>query len=510
VPVAWETYLDRLGPQGLRVVLSGLVSPAQLSETVGQAVNGISSNELALFVVDRVAEQPEVGKRLLELLDERAKDVDAPSDEPSAREVVAQILRDPSAEAAGLIHRMARTSRSVLPSPELRTAADLVASALFREEMGTRPKGVAKVASDRSGVKELEQERRELEARMRKLEGQLARAVERSASLESRLSRRTEELAAFRRTEREQRDERQRLEREIARLKKRIDDQNERRARERTGEVTTALRRLTTEQRRTASALETLEKGESERRDTLRQNTRVIGSLSELVEKLVTIREAESRTASAAQEEIRRELIELRRELAEGTVSEPAGATNKRQGGRGASSEETPRVALFVDVQNMFYAARERHARLDFEALLETITGDRRLVRAVAYVVETKEIDQSAFIHLLQMKAYEVKRKPLKVRPDRSAKGDWDLEMALDALTTAENAEVVVLVTGDGDFVPLVRELKLRGRRVEVYGFPRSTAPDLREAADRFYPVTRRLLRAQKARRGSATRSSRS
>ena len=54
-------------------------------------------------------------------------------------------------------------------------------------------------------------------------------------------------------------------------------------------------------------------------------------------------------------------------------------------------------------------------------------------MRAVAYLVETPEIDQSAFIHLLQMKAYEVKRKPLRIRPDRSMKGNWDLEMALDA-----------------------------------------------------------------------------
>ncbi|MBP7148842.1 MAG: NYN domain-containing protein [Acidobacteria bacterium] len=150
---------------------------------------------------------------------------------------------------------------------------------------------------------------------------------------------------------------------------------------------------------------------------------------------------------------------------------------------------------MFVDVQNMFYGAREKNARLDFEALLAAASHDRQLVRAVAYLVEAREIDQSAFIHLLQAKAYEVKRKPLRIRADRTMKGNWDLEMALDALSTAEHLDVVVLVTGDGDFVPLVRQLKLKGCRVEVFGFPRSTAPDLREAADKFVPITRRLLR---------------
>jgi uncharacterized LabA/DUF88 family protein len=120
---------------------------------------------------------------------------------------------------------------------------------------------------------------------------------------------------------------------------------------------------------------------------------------------------------------------------------------------------------------------------------------DRQLVRAVAYVVETREIDQRAFIHLLEMKAYEVKRKGLRIRPDRTMKGNWDLEIALDALHTAPSVDVVVLVTGDGDFVPLVRQLKLVGKRVEVVGFTKSSAPDLREAADRFFPVSKRLLR---------------
>ena len=152
------------------------------------------------------------------------------------------------------------------------------------------------------------------------------------------------------------------------------------------------------------------------------------------------------------------------------------------------------RVGVFVDVQNMFYAARGQNARLDFEALLQAAARGRRLIRAVAYVVEAKEIDQSAFIALLQQKRYEVKRKDLKVRSDGSFKGDWDMEIALDALEMADAVDVVVLVTGDGDFTSLVQKLKVRGPRVEVYSFPANTAKELREAADTFVPIDKRML----------------
>lgn len=152
------------------------------------------------------------------------------------------------------------------------------------------------------------------------------------------------------------------------------------------------------------------------------------------------------------------------------------------------------RVGVFVDVQNMFYAARGQNARLDFEVLLQNATRGRRLIRAIAYVVEAKEIDQSGFIALLQQKRYEVKRKDLKVRSDGSFKGDWDMEIALDALEMADALDVVVLVTGDGDFTGLVQKLKIRGPRVEVYSFPQNTAKELREAADKFVPIDKRML----------------
>ncbi len=497
---AWTTYLDRLGPQGLRVVLDRLLSPDDLATLVGRPPAGPDDEvDLALFVVDAVAEQPALGRRILTRLDQAADGrADLPPEEGPLRQKIAAQLRDPDDDAPVLLHRLGRSDAAPLPPAEIRTAAELIAAALGSDGRQPRRQFVAKVATDRAGLKELQQELRELEARVRQLETQLARALERSAALEERLARRLNELHAARQAERGEREERTRLAREVERLRRRIEQLNERRAQERTGEVTTALRRLTREHRRGAAVLEKLREAERERREAVRENTRQLTRLSGLVEQVVTLREAESRQVAAAQQEILRELGDLRRNLASNGEGEPQ---TKR---RTRASAEPQRVGLFVDVQNMFYGARERGARVDFEALLATASEGRQLVRAVAYVVEAKEIDQSAFIHLLQMKAYEVKRKPLRVRADRTAKGNWDLEMALDAMASSDSLDVVVLATGDGDFVPLVRQLKMRGVRVEVYGFRRSTAPDLREAADRFVAIGPKLLRDLKPRRTSS------
>ncbi len=155
---------------------------------------------------------------------------------------------------------------------------------------------------------------------------------------------------------------------------------------------------------------------------------------------------------------------------------------------------EPERVGIFIDVQNMYYSARQLKGKLDFDALLQACVLDRRLIQASAYVVESKEIDQSGFIAMLQQRAIEVRRKTLKVRSDGSMKGDWDMEMALDILDMAPKLDVVVLVSGDGDFTSLVKRVKSMGPKVEVVAFPRNTAKSLLEAADRFHPLDRRSM----------------
>ena len=156
--------------------------------------------------------------------------------------------------------------------------------------------------------------------------------------------------------------------------------------------------------------------------------------------------------------------------------------------------ESDKRVGVFIDVQNVYYGARKLKGKLDFDALMESAIAGRRLIQCTAYVVESKEIDQSGFIARLQQKAIEVRRKSLRVRSDGSTKGDWDMELALDILDAAANLDIVVLVSGDGDFTSLVKRVKRIGPRVEVIAFPRNTAKSLLEASDRFQPLDRKFM----------------
>jgi uncharacterized LabA/DUF88 family protein len=148
------------------------------------------------------------------------------------------------------------------------------------------------------------------------------------------------------------------------------------------------------------------------------------------------------------------------------------------------------RVALFVDVQNMFYSARGMYQKkVDFDALIHKMTGGRQVVRAIAYIVQTPEVDQAKFITSLLSSGYEVKSKELKKRPDGSAKGDWDMGIAIDSISISERVDVIALASGDGDFCDLVRHLKAHGIRCEVYGFTGSTAEELRYTATEFIPL---------------------
>lgn len=179
--------------------------------------------------------------------------------------------------------------------------------------------------------------------------------------------------------------------------------------------------------------------------------------------------------------------------------------TSSRLDRRTAISPTELRVGIFVDVQNIFYAAKPFNARLDFEKLLEFSVGKRRLIRAIAYVVQSPDVDQSNFISMLQQNSYEVKRKDLRQRSDGSAKGDWDMGMAIDIMRFVSKLDVVVLVSGDGDFVPLVDLVKSLGPRVEVISFTYNTARDLINSADEHIPIEEALLLKNSAQAEPAT-----
>jgi uncharacterized LabA/DUF88 family protein len=164
------------------------------------------------------------------------------------------------------------------------------------------------------------------------------------------------------------------------------------------------------------------------------------------------------------------------------------------------------RVGVFIDVQNMFYAAKHLYnSKLNFARLLDYIGRGRPLVRSIAYVVQTPEIDQSNFLAMLRSNGYEIRSKDLKQRPDGSAKGDWDMGLALDALAMSDRLDVVAIVSGDGDFVDLVNFLKARGVRVEVYSFPYSTAEELRYAATEYFQMGTEMVINPSQRPGNHT-----
>jgi uncharacterized LabA/DUF88 family protein len=158
---------------------------------------------------------------------------------------------------------------------------------------------------------------------------------------------------------------------------------------------------------------------------------------------------------------------------------------------------QAERVALFVDVQNVYYTTREAFGRhFDYHAFWARFAAGRQVVVANAYAVDRGDPRQRQFQGILRGIGFEVKLKPFIQRRDGSAKGDWDVGIALDAMEAGPLVDHLVLVSGDGDFDLLVDRLRERfGIRVTVVGVARLTADSLVRAASEFVPVDAALLR---------------
>ncbi|WP_160152451.1 NYN domain-containing protein [Microbulbifer sp. ALW1] len=153
-------------------------------------------------------------------------------------------------------------------------------------------------------------------------------------------------------------------------------------------------------------------------------------------------------------------------------------------------------VAIFVDVQNVYYTTRQAFRRnFDYNAFWSKATEGRRVTSAIAYAIDRGDQKQREFQNILRAIGFEVKLKPYIQRADGSAKGDWDVGITIDALEYSEDADTVILVSGDGDFDLLVENLRVRrGKRVEVYGVAALTADSLINAASDFTPIENALL----------------
>jgi len=154
----------------------------------------------------------------------------------------------------------------------------------------------------------------------------------------------------------------------------------------------------------------------------------------------------------------------------------------------GIIKHKDQRIAVLIDVQNLYHSAKNLYAsRVNFKEVLKTAVAGRQLVRAIAYVVRTETGEERPFLEALTKIGIETRVKDLQIFPGGIKKADWDVGMAVDAVRLSEMlVNAVVLVTGDGDFVPLVEYLKARGAQVEVIAFGRSAAQKLKEVADDF------------------------
>ena len=154
------------------------------------------------------------------------------------------------------------------------------------------------------------------------------------------------------------------------------------------------------------------------------------------------------------------------------------------------------KVAIFVDVQNIYYTTKQSYQRhFNYAAFWAKATANREVVAAFAYAIDKGDSKQQGFQQILRNVGFKVKLKPYIQRSDGSAKGDWDVGITLDVIDYAAQVDVLILLSGDGDFDLLLEKAKnTYGVTTEVYGVPGLTAPSLINASSRFIAIDDKLL----------------
>lgn len=150
------------------------------------------------------------------------------------------------------------------------------------------------------------------------------------------------------------------------------------------------------------------------------------------------------------------------------------------------------RVGVFVDVQNMYYSAKNLYgAKVNFANILKRAVSGRKLIRALAYVIRANNPEEQKFFEALAMQGFEVKMKDLQIFASGLRKGDWDVGIAMDTIRLSDKVDVIVLVSGDGDYAPLIEYLKNHGHYVEVIAFGESSSHMIIEQADEFTDLSK-------------------
>ncbi|KKP97481.1 MAG: hypothetical protein US71_C0021G0007 [Parcubacteria group bacterium GW2011_GWD2_38_12] len=144
-------------------------------------------------------------------------------------------------------------------------------------------------------------------------------------------------------------------------------------------------------------------------------------------------------------------------------------------------------VAIFIDVQNLYYSARHLYSKkVNFAEIVRIALANRKLIRAIAYVVSTKTGEEKPFFEALGKIGIETKEKELQEFFGGAKKADWDVGIAIDMVRICPIVSTVILVSGDGDFTPVVEYMKSQGKQVELVAFGRTTSAKLKEATDDF------------------------
>ena len=154
------------------------------------------------------------------------------------------------------------------------------------------------------------------------------------------------------------------------------------------------------------------------------------------------------------------------------------------------------RIAIFADVQNIYYTTRQIYnQQFNYRKLWQRISEQGEIVTAIAYAIDKNDAQQKKFQNALQAIGFEVKLKPYIQRSDGTAKGDWDVGITIDAMSSAKHVDSIVLLSGDGDFGLLLDWVKENEAvHTEVYGVPQLTAKSLIDSAGTYHPIGVSLL----------------
>jgi uncharacterized LabA/DUF88 family protein len=152
-------------------------------------------------------------------------------------------------------------------------------------------------------------------------------------------------------------------------------------------------------------------------------------------------------------------------------------------------------IAIFADVQNIYYTTRQAYNRqFNYRKLWELVSHQGNIVLANAYAIDRGDQQQQKFQNALRHIGFSVKLKPYIQRSDGSAKGDWDVGITIDVMDAINHVDVIVLLSGDGDFDLLMKKVRSRGIQAEAYGVASLSADSLIQSVSRFHRIEEDLL----------------